>query len=40
MNDARVAEMGMAGRNWMEKDFSAARHRVRLIELYSELGAL
>jgi glycosyltransferase involved in cell wall biosynthesis len=40
MNDARVAEMGMAGRNWMEKDFSAARHRDRLIQLYGDLGVL
>jgi len=37
-DNAKLKEMGMAGRSWMEKDFSATRHRERLIELYGELG--
>jgi glycosyltransferase involved in cell wall biosynthesis len=37
MADAKLTEMGMAGRAWMEKDFSATRHRDRLIHLYGNL---
>ena len=37
-SDVKLKEMGMTGREWMERDFSPTRHRERLIELYSELS--
>jgi glycosyltransferase involved in cell wall biosynthesis len=37
--DARLAEMGAAGRRWVEHDFTATRYRNRLLELYDLLGA-
>ena len=36
--DAQVAAMGSAGRDWIEKDFTAARYRERMLALYAELG--
>jgi glycosyltransferase involved in cell wall biosynthesis len=36
--DARILEMGKTGREWAEKDFTAARYRERLIDLYSSMG--
>ncbi len=32
--DARLAEMGAAGRRWVEQDFTATRYRDRLLTLY------
>lgn len=37
MPDARVREMGMAGRRWVEESFGADLHRERLVALYDEL---
>jgi glycosyltransferase involved in cell wall biosynthesis len=34
---ARLAEMGMAGRRWVEQDFTATRYRNRLLALYGSL---
>jgi glycosyltransferase involved in cell wall biosynthesis len=36
--DARLAQMGRAGREWVESDFSAHRHRELLLEEYRKLG--
>jgi glycosyltransferase involved in cell wall biosynthesis len=36
--DARLAEMGAAGRRWVEQDFTATRYRTRLLELYDGLN--
>jgi glycosyltransferase involved in cell wall biosynthesis len=36
--DARLAEMGAAGRRWVEQDFTAASYRDRLLALYGSLG--
>jgi glycosyltransferase involved in cell wall biosynthesis len=38
MSDADVLAMGKAGRRWVEQDFTAARYRERLIELYASMG--
>jgi len=38
MPDSDVLAMGMAGRTWMERDFTAERYRERLLALYSDLG--
>lgn len=38
--DSGVLDMGMAGRAWMEQDFTAERYRERLLSLYSELGVM
>jgi glycosyltransferase involved in cell wall biosynthesis len=35
--DARLAEMGAAGRRWVEQDFTATRYRNRLLQLYGSL---
>jgi glycosyltransferase involved in cell wall biosynthesis len=35
--DARLAEMGAAGRRWVEQDFTAASYRDRLLTLYGSL---
>ncbi|KAB1074051.1 glycosyltransferase family 4 protein [Methylobacterium planeticum] len=35
--DARLARMGAAGRAWVERDFTAAAYRDRLVALYSTL---
>src|SRR5262249_5676454 len=35
--DARLAEMGAAGRRWVEQDFTATRYRERLLALYESL---
>ena len=35
--DARLAEMGAAGRRWVEQDFTAASYRDRLLALYGSL---
>ena len=37
LSDARLAEMGAAGRRWVEEDFTAARYRDRLLALYASL---
>jgi glycosyltransferase involved in cell wall biosynthesis len=36
--DARLADMGAAGRRWVEQDFTAERYRDRLLVLYASLG--
>ena len=33
-SDARLSEMGTAGRHWVEQDFTATRYRNRLLDLY------
>jgi len=38
MSDASVLAMGKAGREWVERDFTATRYRERLIELYARMG--
>ena len=35
--DARLTEMGTAGRHWVEQDFTATRYRNRLLQLYGSL---
>lgn len=35
--DARLADMGAAGRRWVEQDFTATRYRSRLLALYASL---
>ena len=35
--DARLLEMGQAGRRWVEQDFSPAVYRDRLLDLYASL---
>ena len=35
--DARLAAMGAAGRAWVERDFTAATYRGRLLDLYRTL---
>ena len=35
--DTRLAEMGAAGRRWVEQDFTAASYRDRLLALYGSL---
>jgi glycosyltransferase involved in cell wall biosynthesis len=35
--DSRLTEMGQAGRRWVERDFSPAVYRDRLLSLYSSL---
>jgi glycosyltransferase involved in cell wall biosynthesis len=37
--DARLTEMGAAGRRWVEQDFTATRYRSRILELYDSLAA-
>ena len=36
--DTRLAEMGAAGRRWVEQDFSAVSYRNRLLTLYDSLA--
>jgi glycosyltransferase involved in cell wall biosynthesis len=36
--DATILAMGKAGRAWAEQDFTAARYRERLLDLYSSMG--
>ena len=38
MSDSEIAQMGKAGRNWMESDFSAERYRDRILNLYVDLN--
>nr|WP_093186768.1 glycosyltransferase [Thiocapsa sp. KS1] len=40
LNASEVTEMGMAGRGWVEDDFSDVRHRDRLVALYKTLGVV
>ncbi|UHD17112.1 glycosyltransferase family 4 protein [Thiocapsa bogorovii] len=40
LNASEVTEMGMAGRCWVENNFSDARHRDRLSVLYRSLGVV
>ena len=35
--DSRLADMGRAGRRWVEQDFNPATYRDRLIALYASL---
>lgn len=35
---ARIAEMGRAGRDWVERDFSPAAYRDSMLDLYAWLG--
>jgi glycosyltransferase involved in cell wall biosynthesis len=35
--DRRLAEMGAAGRRWVEQDFSAVTYRNRMLDLYASL---
>jgi glycosyltransferase involved in cell wall biosynthesis len=35
--DARLTEMGAAGRRWVEQDFTATHYRNRLLQLYGSL---
>ena len=35
--DARLADMGMAGRRWVEQDFNPTIYRDRILELYASL---
>jgi glycosyltransferase involved in cell wall biosynthesis len=35
--DSRVTDMGQAGRRWVERDFSPAVYRDRLVDLYASL---
>ena len=35
--DARLMQMGAAGRHWVEQDFTATRYRNRLLQLYGSL---
>jgi glycosyltransferase involved in cell wall biosynthesis len=37
VSDARVEEMGQAGRIWVEQNFTAAHYRERLLDLYDSL---
>lgn len=36
--DSRLSMMGLAGRNWMEKEFSMDLYGTRMLDLYRELG--
>jgi glycosyltransferase involved in cell wall biosynthesis len=38
LSDADILAMGKAGRAWAEQDFTAARYRERLLELYASMG--
>jgi glycosyltransferase involved in cell wall biosynthesis len=38
MPDSEVLAMGLTGRAWVERDFTAERYRERLLSLYAELG--
>jgi glycosyltransferase involved in cell wall biosynthesis len=38
-SDAAIETMGRTGRAWVEREFSAARYRDRIIAIYGELGA-
>ena len=38
LSDADILAMGKAGRRWVEQDFTAARYRERLVELYASMG--
>ena len=35
--DSRLAAMGAAGRQWVERDFSAAAYRARMLDLYQSI---
>ena len=39
LSDARLDEMGRAGREWMQSDFTPSRYRERMLGLYRTLGA-
>jgi glycosyltransferase involved in cell wall biosynthesis len=36
--DARISDMGRAGRDWMATDFSMRQYGARMLELYGDLG--
>jgi glycosyltransferase involved in cell wall biosynthesis len=36
--DATIEAMGQAGRNWVERDFTAAVYQARMIDMYRDLG--
>lgn len=36
--DNQLADMGAAGRQWVERDFSAATYRQRMLDLYQSIG--
>lgn len=38
MTDTDITNMGYAGRAWTEREFTAARYRERLVELYRDMG--
>lgn len=38
MSQSDILSMGKAGRVWMEQDFTAARYREQVLELYREIG--
>lgn len=38
MPNSQVEQMGRAGRAWVERDFTAAMYRERILEIYGELG--
>jgi len=38
--DAQVQEMGRRGRDWVEKEFTAAVYRERMLQAYRELGVV
>ena len=35
--DTRIADMGQAGRRWVEQDFNPTTYRNRLLSLYASL---
>lgn len=40
MSDDEILSLGKAGRNWVEADFTAARYRERLLDLYRSMGVV
>ncbi len=38
MPSSEVLQMGRAGRNWMQQEFTATHYRQRLLDLYSKMG--
>jgi glycosyltransferase involved in cell wall biosynthesis len=36
--DASVAAMGMSGRRWVETEFSEERYRLKMLQVYAEVG--
>lgn len=39
LSEARLSEMGTAGRHWVEQDFTPTRYRNRLLDLYGSLDS-